>query len=76
MCTYIAKFASPSKASVQASGTFEFESSARIGSRKNMHDARMRMLELYGKDACPWIIGKIERAKPGRNHSRKTALTG
>lgn len=63
MCKYIASCASPRKASIQASGTFEFESSSRSGSRANMRDARVKMLELYGKDACPWMIGKIERAK-------------
>lgn len=60
---FVASYTSPSKASVKVSGTFEFRSDFRAGSRANARDARIQMLEKFGKDACPWIIGKIERAK-------------
>lgn len=63
---FIASYASPSKASVKASGTFEFRSDFRAGSRANVRDARIQMLEKFGKEACPWIIVKIERAKTSK----------
>ena len=42
-------------------GSFEFESDARAGSKDNLHDARMRMLELFGKNAASWQIKQVER---------------
>lgn len=43
-------------------GTFEFESESNAGSKKNLSDARIKMLELFGKDAIPWRIDRVERA--------------
>lgn len=61
MQTYIAHYQSPQAAAKRAKGQFEFESDSRIGSKGNNHDARMRMLELYGTEALSWSIGRIER---------------
>lgn len=62
MTTYLAHYRSPAAADVRGSGCFEFESKARAGSKDNLHDARMRMLELFGKDAVAWNIESVERA--------------
>ena len=61
MTTYLAHYRSPAAADVRGAGAFEFESGARIGSKENLHDARVKMLELFGKDATPWNIEKVER---------------
>ena len=61
MTAYLAHYRSPVAADVRGSGVFEFDSDARAGSKENQHDARMRMLELFGKDAASWSIEKIER---------------
>lgn len=50
MPVYIAHYKSPNGSS-QVSGVFEFSSSHRAGSKQNMHDARMCMLESYGNEA-------------------------
>lgn len=71
MTTYLAHFQSPKGSDVRAAGNFEFESGARAGSKENAHDARLRMLELYGKDAVSWNIDKVEKAK-----AKNTALNG
>lgn len=63
MTTFMAHYISPAAADVRGSGFFEFESDARLNSKDNQHDARMRMLELYGKDAVSWSIDKIEKKK-------------
>lgn len=44
-------------------GLFEFESSARAGSKANLHDARIHMLETFGSKAVSWTIEKVERKK-------------
>ena len=59
MQTYIAHYSSPSASAQRAKGVFEFESDARANTKGNNHDARMRMLELYGKDAVSWTIDKV-----------------
>lgn len=46
-------------------GTFEFESAANAGSKKNMSDARIKMLELFGNEALSWIIDHVERIGSG-----------
>ena len=46
---------------MRGAGAFEFESTARIGTRENLRDARLRMLELFGKGAASWNIEKVER---------------
>lgn len=63
MQTYVAHYQSPKGADVRAAGLFEFESEARAGSKGNLHDARLRMLELYGKDAVSWNVDRVERKK-------------
>ena len=63
MTTYMAHYTSPAASDVRGAGFFEFESSARLNSKENQHDARMKMLELYGKDAVSWSIDSIERKK-------------
>ncbi len=61
MTTFIAHYRSPNASAQRALGLFEFESDARIGTKANQRDARMRMLELYGAAAVGWNIDKIER---------------
>lgn len=61
--TYIAHYSSPSASAARAKGLFEFESSSRMGTKAIAHEARLRMLELFGKDAVSWNIEKIERKK-------------
>lgn len=61
MASFLAHYRSPSAADVRGSGHFEFESSGRLGSKENKHDARMRMLEIFGKDAVSWEIEQVER---------------
>ena len=65
MQTYIAHYRSPNAADTRARGLFEFESDARANTKANLHDARVRMLELFGKDAVGWSIDKVER-KPAK----------
>lgn len=61
MTVYLAHYQSPTKADVRGSGVFEFESDARAGSKDNLHDARMKMLEIFGKDAVSWDIERVEK---------------
>lgn len=63
MQTYIAHYSSPAASDSRAKGLFEFESDSRAGSKANIHDARMKMLELYGKQAVSWSIVKVERKR-------------
>ena len=61
MTAYLAHYRSPISADVRGAGAFEFESEARLGSKENLHDARLKMLEMFGKDATSWNIEKVER---------------
>ena len=65
MQTYIAHYRSPAASDARASGVFEFQSEHRAGSKANERDARLRMLEQYGRDAVSWSIERVElkRAK-------------
>ncbi len=63
MQTYIAHYSSPAASDSRAKGLFEFESASRTGTKANIHDARLKMLEMYGKDAVSWNIVKVERKK-------------
>ncbi|NGM17825.1 hypothetical protein [Xiamenia xianingshaonis] len=74
MQTYLAHYVSPIASDARATGLFEFESDSRMGSKANLHDARMRMLELYGKDAVSWSIDKVER-KPAKSLDADGQLT-
>lgn len=62
MKTYRAHYLSPRDAN-PVNGTFEFESEAHAGSKKNMTDARIKMLELFGNKAVSWVIDDIEHVK-------------
>lgn len=60
MNTYIAHYRSPNASADRAMGVFEFMSSSNAGSKANLHDARVRMLELHGSKAVSWVIEKVE----------------
>ena len=60
MQTYIAHYRSPAGADKRGAGLFEFESASRAGSKANLRDARLRMLELFGRDAVSWTIERTE----------------
>lgn len=66
---FLAHYRSLDANSKRARGLFEFESNSRLGSKANMHDARVKMLELYGNDALSWSIEKVERKKQGSEMS-------
>ncbi len=61
MATYLAHYKSPAAADVRGSGVFEFESDARANTKDNLRDARLKMLETFGKDAASWNIEKVEK---------------
>ena len=61
MTVYLAHYRSPAASDVRGTGAFEFESEARIGSKDNQRDARLKMLEMFGKDAASWSIVKVEK---------------
>ena len=69
MATYIAHYQSPKGSYERARGLFEFESDARAGTKANAHDARMKMLELFGASAVSWTIEKVERKRVSELHS-------
>lgn len=57
---YRATIVSPKGASPKSS-VIEFESEHRAGSKKNIQDARYKMLELHGSEAVSWTVKDIER---------------
>lgn len=61
MTVYLAHYLSPKAADVRGAGAFEFESDARIGTKENLRDARVKMLEEFGSGAASWNIEKVER---------------
>lgn len=63
MAEYIAHYRSLDSDSRHVSGMLGFESSARLGTKANAHDARLRMLEEFGTDALSWSIYKIDRKR-------------
>ena len=63
MQTFQAYYRSLDTADQLAKGVFEFESDARLGSKANQHDARLKMLELFGSEAVSWVIEKVEKKK-------------
>lgn len=71
MTIYLAHYRSPAAADVRGMGVFEFESEARANTKDNLRDARLRMLELFGKDAASWNIEKVERKT-----TKNSALSG
>lgn len=60
--TYIAHFISPVTEN-PVKGFFEYESVYRASSKQNRQDARIRMLEIYGKDAVGWTIDTVKIKK-------------
>lgn len=62
MPLYVAHYKSPN-GSTPVSGVFEFSSNHRAGSKQNMHDARMHMLQSYGNEAVAWQIDAVETKK-------------
>lgn len=64
MAVYIAHYRSPQNEN-PTSGSFEFESEHRAGSKQNLRDARMHMLVTYGNEAVTWNIDdvQVKRAK-------------
>ena len=63
MTVFVAHYRSPNASAARAAGLFEFESDWRLGSKGNMHDARMAMLAQFGRDAVSWTIESIDRKK-------------
>lgn len=59
---YTATYQSPRNGE-SACGTFEFDSSAKKGSKQNARDARLRMLEIFGSKALSWVICDIDNAQ-------------
>lgn len=74
MANYLAHYQSPAAADVRGSGVFEFESEARMNTKDNLRDARVRMLEIFGKDAASWSIEKVEK-KTAKNEALDGQLT-
>ena len=62
MPEFIAYYSSP-LCEKPITGTFEFQSGARLKSKANLHDARLRMLELFGNEALSWTITDVVRKK-------------
>ena len=62
---YVAHYVSP-KTENPMKGFFEYESVHRASSRQNRHDARIHMLEIFGKDAVSWVIDKV-KLKPKKS---------
>lgn len=60
--TYVAHYTSPVTTS-PVKGFFEFDSVYRASSKQNIQDARIRMLEIYGKEAVSWVIDDIKIKK-------------
>lgn len=57
---YRATIVSPKGANPKSS-VIEFESKYRAGSKKNIQDARYKMLELHGSEAVSWTVKDVER---------------
>ncbi len=64
---FVAHYRSPNASGARARGLFEFESASRLGSKANAHDARVRMLELFGSDALSWSVTSIEHKRATRS---------
>ena len=58
---FLAHYTAPVSSDEREIGTFEFDSNARLSSRDNKADARMAMLEQFGKRAVAWNIDSISR---------------
>ncbi len=51
------------------SSIIEFESEYRAGSKKNIQDARYKMLELHGSEAVSWTVKDVERVPENNQQS-------
>lgn len=60
MTRYRATIVSP-KSAAPATSVIEFESEYRAGSKRNIQDARYKMLELHGAEAVSWTVKDIEK---------------
>ncbi len=69
MTTFVAHYRSIDSQAARTRGLFEFESSARLGSKACGQDARIHMLELFGTEALSWSIDKIERKPSTRSEA-------
>lgn len=76
MQTYVAHYLSPKGSSERARGLFEFESDARVGTKANTHDARLKMLELFGPTAVSWTIEKVERKQAATANKKERQTDG
>lgn len=63
MANYVAHYKTLDASSSHITGLFEFESTAKLNSKQNSHDARLAMLEKYGNEALSWQIVNIEKKK-------------
>lgn len=63
MAQYIAYYKSLDADVNHVTGTFLFDSTNKLGSKNNSHDARIKMLSLYGNEALSWTIERIEKKK-------------
>lgn len=63
MPDYIAHYRSLDSDQRHVQGTFGFTSDARLGTKTNARDARLRMLETFGTDALSWNIYQIDRKR-------------
>lgn len=70
MPLFVANYRSPNASGARSRGLFEFESAARLGSKANAHDARIKMLELYGNDALTWTIEDIRHKPKGASRAQ------
>ncbi len=60
MTRYRATIVSPQGAT-PTSSVIEFESEYRAGSKRNIQDARYKMLELHGAEAVSWSVKDVEK---------------
>lgn len=60
--TYVAHYISP-VTETPVKGYFEFDSIYRASSKLNRHDARIKMLEIFGQDAVSWVIDEVKKKK-------------
>ena len=72
----IAHYQSPKGSSDRERGLFEVESDARIGTKANTHDARLKMLELFGATAVSWTIEKVERKEAAKAEKKERITDG
>ena len=74
MQTYIAHYISPAAADVRGTGLFEFESDSRANTKGNLRDARLKMLELYGKPrrTANWRWTSARRSPSASARRRKS----